>query len=168
MTLAAPNLAPGRTTVAGAPEGFDALVIAKIARKRGGIHLHIARDDARASQFAETLLFFDPKLPVLQFPAWDCLPYDRVSPKPEIAGERMAALAALAARDGSREPLVVITTVNAALQRGVHRRDDDKRFARAVACRKRRQRGHSLTGDFGLGRHPVVGQTIPGRELKYG
>ncbi len=104
-------------TVAGAPEGFDALVIAKAVRARNGVHLHIARDDSRASQLAETLAFFDPQLPVLQFPAWDCLPYDRVSPKPEIAGERMAALATLAARGNMREPLVVITTVNAALQR---------------------------------------------------
>ena len=116
MSLAQQRPAPGRITVAGAPEGFDALVIAKGARARGGLHLHIARDDARASQLAETLAFFDPQLPVLHFPAWDCLPYDRMSPKPEIAGERMAALAALATRK-SNDPLIVITTVNAALQR---------------------------------------------------
>ena len=68
MTLAERMPAPGRTTVGGVPEGFDALVIAKSTRERGGIHLHIARDDARASQLAETLAFFDPSLPVLQFP----------------------------------------------------------------------------------------------------
>lgn len=116
MSVAEQRSAPGRITLAGAPEGFDALIIAKAARAHGGIHLHIARDDARASQLAETIAFYDPQLAMLQFPAWDCLPYDRVSPKPEIAGERMAALAMLATRKSS-EPLLVITTVNAALQR---------------------------------------------------
>jgi transcription-repair coupling factor (superfamily II helicase) len=43
------------------------------------------------------------------------LPYDRVSPKPEIAAERMATLAALTARKPG--PRVVVTTVSAALQR---------------------------------------------------
>jgi transcription-repair coupling factor (superfamily II helicase) len=52
---------------------------------------------------------------VLSFPAWDCLPYDRVSPKPDIESRRLATLAALA-RDG-RAPAVIVTTVNALLQR---------------------------------------------------
>jgi transcription-repair coupling factor (superfamily II helicase) len=46
---------------------------------------------------AQALAFFAPDLPVLSFPAWDCLPYDRVSPNPEIGAQRMATLAALSA-----------------------------------------------------------------------
>src|SRR5665213_2860118 len=49
------------------------------------------------------------------FPAWDCLPYDRVSPKPDIESRRLATLAALA-RDGDKA-CVVVTTINALLQR---------------------------------------------------
>ncbi len=52
---------------------------------------------------------------MLAFPAWDCLPYDRVSPNPEIAAARMATLAALAR--GFDRPAAVLTTVNAATQR---------------------------------------------------
>src|SRR6185295_16711523 len=103
------------STLAGAPEGFDALLIAEAVRKQGGVHLHVARDEGRAAALAEALRFFEPSLPVLMFPAWDCLPYDRVSPKPEVAAERMATLAALA--KPARGPRVVITTVSAALQR---------------------------------------------------
>jgi len=101
--------------LAGAPEGYDALLIAEAVKKSGGTHLHIARDEQRAAALVEALAFFEPTLEVLTFPAWDCLPYDRVSPKPEIAAERMTTLAALTGR--KRGPRVVVTTVSAALQR---------------------------------------------------
>ena len=52
---------------------------------------------------------------MLRFPAWDCLPYDRISPNGEIAAARMATLAALAA--GFDRPAAVLTTLNAATQR---------------------------------------------------
>jgi transcription-repair coupling factor (superfamily II helicase) len=52
---------------------------------------------------------------VLDFPAWDCLPYDRVSPNPEISARRMATLAVLA--DGLPGPFVLLTTLNAATQK---------------------------------------------------
>jgi transcription-repair coupling factor (superfamily II helicase) len=44
---------------------------------------------------ARALAFFDPSMPVLRFPGWDCLPYDRVSPNPEVSAARMATLATL-------------------------------------------------------------------------
>ena len=40
--------AAGGLTLAGAPEGFDALVMADIARARGGLTAFVARDTARA------------------------------------------------------------------------------------------------------------------------
>ena len=101
--------------LAGAPEGYDAFLIAQAVKKSGGLHLHIARDEPRMAALTEALKFYDPALRVLQFPGWDCLPYDRVSPKPEIVSERMATLSALAA--SPKGPTVVVVTVSAALQR---------------------------------------------------
>ncbi|MFZ3035481.1 MAG: transcription-repair coupling factor, partial [Parvibaculum sp.] len=114
--------APGRLTLGETPEGFDALVLADIARARAStdnsIVLHIARDDARLAAMAETLGYFAPELEVLHFPAWDCLPYDRVSPNPEIVSSRMATLSRLADRKpADKRPPVLLTTINAALQR---------------------------------------------------
>jgi transcription-repair coupling factor (superfamily II helicase) len=71
------------------------------------------------ARLAEALAFFAPDLPVLRFPAWDCLPYDRVSPNPALVAERMATLAALA--EAPSGPLVVLTTINALVQRVVPR-----------------------------------------------
>ena len=51
-------------------------------------------------------------------PAWDCQPYDRVSPNAAIAADRMLALARLATGQTTPErPRVLLTTVNAILQR---------------------------------------------------
>jgi len=107
--------APPRTVIGGAPEGVDAGEIARLARESGGAVLHVARDDARLARLRDLLGFFDPDLRVLPFPAWDTLPYDRVSPNSELVSRRMATLSALAERPEG--PLVVLTTVSAALQR---------------------------------------------------
>ncbi len=102
-------------TVGGAPEGFDArLVIDEIERSKGRV-LHVARDDKRMAAIREALAFFAPDLPVFTFPGWDCLPYDRISPNPDVSAERMATLAALV--HGMPERFVVLTTLNAAMQR---------------------------------------------------
>ena len=83
--------------------------------RAGGPVIHVARDDARLAAIRAALRFFAPDVPALSFPAWDCLPYDRISPGPEIAARRMATLAALAA--GFSRPAAILTTVNAATQR---------------------------------------------------
>jgi transcription-repair coupling factor (superfamily II helicase) len=64
-----------------------------------------------------TLSFFAPDIEVLQFPAWDCLPYDRVSPHGGVVAQRMTVLSRLARIKGRDKPAVLLTTVNAALQR---------------------------------------------------
>ena len=109
-----PSPATGRLVVGGCPEGFDARYLAGILARTGGPVIHVARDDARLASLRASLKFFAPAVPVLSFPAWDCLPYDRISPNPEIAAARMATLAALA--DGFDRPAAVLTTVNAATQ----------------------------------------------------
>ena len=106
----------GPLEVFGAPEGADAMAVAEAASARSGLVIHIARDAARAAAMNEALRFFAPQIPVIDFPPWDCLPYDRVSPSSAVSSARMAALAVLAAHDGE-SPLIVTTTVSAALQR---------------------------------------------------
>ena len=102
-------------TVSGAPEGFDARLILNEIARTGGPVIHVARDDRRLAAMQAALGFFDPGMPVLAFPAWDCLPYDRVSPNPEVSAARMATLAALV--HARPERFVLLTTLNAATQR---------------------------------------------------
>ncbi|MBE0453876.1 MAG: transcription-repair coupling factor [Roseovarius sp.] len=99
----------------GAPEGFDArLVLAEIDKADGPV-IHVARDDKRMAAMAEALRFFAPDMPVIRFPGWDCLPYDRISPNAEISATRMATLAGLV--HGMPPQFVLLTTLNAATQR---------------------------------------------------
>ncbi len=79
--------------------------------------LHAARDDARLAGLADALAFFAPEIEVLRFPAWDCLPYDRVSPNAEIASQRTATLSQLAAHKAPSTGRIVVATVNALVQR---------------------------------------------------
>ncbi|MGO8865613.1 MAG: transcription-repair coupling factor [Alphaproteobacteria bacterium] len=109
---------PGQVTIAGAPEGVDALLLGELAEGASARQLlHVARDDAAMGRMAEGLAFFAPGLEVLSLPAWDCLPYDRVSPNGEIVSRRIDTLTKLARTPRPESSRVVITTVNALLQK---------------------------------------------------
>ena len=102
--------------MSGAPEGFDAKVVVDALKdSESNAIIFIARDEAHMVRVATALSFFAPKLTIRQLPAWDCLPYDRISPLAEIVAQRLAVLCLLAS--GSSEPTVLVTTVNAAQQR---------------------------------------------------
>src|SRR6185312_1549017 len=77
----------------------------------------VCRDGGRKQQLDRALEFFAPDLSVMQFPAWDCQPYDRASPYGGILAQRLTTLARLARLTGSDRPLIVLTTVNAIVQR---------------------------------------------------
>ncbi len=115
-----------RGVLYGAPEGQDARILADKARglmAQDRILVHVALDDARMATLAELLAFFAPDVQVESFPAWDCLPYDRVSPHQEITAKRVAALSTLLAweKEQKRFPRIVLTTVNAITQRVIPR-----------------------------------------------
>jgi transcription-repair coupling factor (superfamily II helicase) len=99
----------------GAPEGWDAFLLARRRREHAGSIVHVCRDDTRMARLTEALIFAMPELEILRFPAWDCLPYDRVSPNPALVSERIATLAKLLEPPGG--PRIVLTTVNALIQR---------------------------------------------------
>src|SRR3954452_13749105 len=118
-------LAPDRPlTLSNVADGAVGLVISDLARAGAArtsppatSALVICRDGSRMAALARALAFFAPDIEVLQFPAWDSLPYDRVSPHAGIVAQRMTALSRLARIKGREKPAVLLTTVNAALQR---------------------------------------------------
>ena len=102
-------------TLSGAPEGFDAHLLAQELVRQNQPVVHIARDDKRLVAMQSALRFYAPDAVVLTFPAWDCLPFDRTSPNPDVSAARMATLAGLA--HGMPAPFILLTTLNAATQR---------------------------------------------------
>jgi transcription-repair coupling factor (superfamily II helicase) len=121
----ATRLKPGRPlTLAGIADGAEGLVIADLARAVAAgasppaiSAAVICRDGPRLAMLSRGLGFFAPDIEILEFPAWDCLPYDRVSPHAAVVAQRMTALARLASVKGRERPAVLLTTVNAILQR---------------------------------------------------
>ena len=121
----AENLKPGRPlTLASVADGAEGLVISDLVRaiaaKRNApptSALVVCRDGQRMSQLHRALQFFAPDIAVLEFPAWDCQPYDRVSPHAGVVAQRMTTLSRLARVQGRDRPSVLLTTVNAVLQR---------------------------------------------------
>ena len=118
-------LVPGRAlTLSGVADGAEGLIVADLARAIAARPdapatslVVVCRDGPRMAQLARALAFFAPEIAVDEFPAWDCLPYDRVSPHAGIVAQRMTTLSRLARLKGRDHPGVVLTTVNAALQR---------------------------------------------------
>jgi len=106
------------TLLAGVPEGYDALVLAEMAAD-APMTLFVARDDRRLTSVRSCLTYFAPAHRVIEFPAWDCLPYDRTSPKNDIVARRIAALTELAglSATGNGDGVILLTTVAAIMQR---------------------------------------------------
>jgi len=111
-------------TLAQVADGAEGLVLADLARavavKSDAPAISLAvicRDGQRMAALSRALAFFGPDILTMEFPAWDCLPYDRVSPHAGVAAQRMTALSRLARVKGRDKPSVLLTTINAALQR---------------------------------------------------
>src|SRR5499425_2237582 len=115
-------------TLARIADGAEGLVLADLARAIAAQPnapatslLVVCRDGSRMAQLSRALAFFAPDIGGLEFPAWDCQPYDRASPHAGLMAQRMTTLSRLAhlkeqAGPQSR-PSVLLATVNAVVQR---------------------------------------------------
>lgn len=106
-------------TLSSLPRGAVPLIMGDFARavpRHGGQRaVFIAPDDAAMKSAAEAARFFAPEVEVIEFPAWDCLPYDRASPALSVSAARLSALFRL--QRPAKGSQLLVTTVNAVLQR---------------------------------------------------
>ena len=105
-------------------DGAEGLVLADLTRSIAAKAdapaislLVVCRDGQRMQALSRALSFFGPDLQIMEFPAWDCLPYDRVSPNASVVAQRMTTLSRLVRLKGHDKPTVLLTTVNAISQR---------------------------------------------------
>ncbi len=94
------------------PAGFEAFVLAREA-KQGGI-VYIASNEKQLDFAQKTLALIAPKLKIISYSNWDTVPYDRISPSPDIIGEQIEALAQMPTLSKNQ---IVLTTVSAFMQR---------------------------------------------------
>lgn len=109
----------GTISLSSMPDGLAPLALAEMAQQTGGAIVFVARDGNRARTAEEALAFFAPDMQVLNLPPWDCLPFDRVSPSAHVVAKRLSVLAKLGAyrESRSKKPLILLTTVNAMVQK---------------------------------------------------
>ncbi len=96
-------------------DGSDVFVVAQLAKAHKKGVIYVAHDDVHMMRMQETLGYFFADVRCLTFPAWDCIPYDRVSPHQHVVSERLKTLSWLT--NPSDEAFVLVTTSNAIVQR---------------------------------------------------
>lgn len=101
-------------TICGVCDGDEAFIIAKAANNKKPL-LYIAPDGKNLNQTANMLKLLNPDLDVLEFPAWDIVPYDRVSPNSAVIAKRVRTLADILFHD-KKKALVVISSIGAVMQ----------------------------------------------------
>ncbi|MDC7681787.1 transcription-repair coupling factor [Asticcacaulis sp. BYS171W] len=118
VDLAHITAAARQVSLTGCPPGYDSLIAADLTRSQG-LAMFVARDYARMNAIAEELAFYAPTLDLIRFPAWDCLPYDRVSPTAGLIAQRMHGLTRLQALSGTKPdaPVLILTTASALSQK---------------------------------------------------
>jgi transcription-repair coupling factor (superfamily II helicase) len=109
-------------TIFNVPDGMQPVVLARLVEeqlKRSAeaavAAVFVARDGRRMQRMEEILTQMLPGHQILSLPAWDCLPYDRVSPNGVTVSARMTALSTIAS--GAAKGAIVLTTVNALVQK---------------------------------------------------
>jgi len=98
-------------------DGLRAPLIAGLLDKRGQAQalLAIVSTGRESEALRESLSSVLPHAEIIEFPAWETLPHERLSPSSETVGKRIAALRRLAEWDRTH-PIVVVASVRAALQ----------------------------------------------------
>ena len=116
------GIAPAVRTISNVPDGMQPMALAKLVEQRlkdapddAASLVFVARDGRRLQRMAEILGAMLPGHTILTLPAWDCLPYDRVSPNGVTIAARMTALSTLTSE--STKGAIVLTTVNALIQK---------------------------------------------------
>lgn len=88
--------------------------VSELARQLSGPIVYVCSEAQHMSLVAKELAFFlDDDVPIFTFPDWECLPYDRVSPHPDIVSQRLLALHRLPQLSNG----VLIIPVTALMQR---------------------------------------------------
>lgn len=104
-------------TLSSVPSGYDAWLAAELMQSAQNDVLLIVSDGRALFETAALVHFIAPDVEVLTLPAWDTVPYDRVSPSAEILSERIETLSTLALYPSAKKPRLIITSVGAAMQK---------------------------------------------------
>ncbi|MGG5172023.1 transcription-repair coupling factor [Pseudarthrobacter sp. J1738] len=107
-----------------APAGLRAALLAEMADgldaldggAAGAVVLAVTATGRESEDLAAALSAYLPTGAVAQFPSWETLPHERLSPRSDTVGRRLSVLRRLAHREAGDPLRVVVTPVRAVLQ----------------------------------------------------
>ena len=106
-----------------APQGAHPVVTALIAslrqeKKLDSPLLVVCTTGREAEELAQTLSSMLPEVELLEFPSWETLPHERLSPSPETVGKRVRVLQRLTELrvKPAKHPVIALASVRAVLQ----------------------------------------------------
>lgn len=94
------------------PDGAEGVILSTLLDKR--LTLYVCATEAKAQRLTQQLIITAPHISTLYFPAWDCLPYDRVSSGLDVTTMRINVLTTLLEQPNS---CCVVTSIAGLLQR---------------------------------------------------
>lgn len=106
-----------KKTLAGVAKDAEAFAIRDLLAETNRNILCILSDGISLNQVYETLSFLQPEADILTLPAWDTVPYDRVSPNAAILSKRIETLAKLVLDAGAKKQCIVLTSIGAVIQK---------------------------------------------------
>ena len=124
LAAAVSSAGAGSLTLSG-PAALQPLAIATVASRAGRFVLAVTSGGREADELVDALRCLVPPDQVALYPGWETLPHERLSPRADTVGQRLAVLRRLAhpvADDPASGPLaVVVAPVRALLQPQVPR-----------------------------------------------
>ena len=116
----------GTVHLGGVADGAEAFLFSEIVATLGRdgadkpvSMIYVARDATRMADLVQVLAFAAPDIDIIEYPAWDCLPYDRVSPSADIAARRVNAIVRMKELADIGKPRIIVTTANGLVQRTI-------------------------------------------------
>ena len=104
-------------TLSGVAKDAEAFAIRDLFYATNRDLLCILSDGVSLTQVYNILRAIEPQIEVLMFPAWDTVPYDRVSPNPHILSQRIDTLSKLALESNSKKHKIILSSVGAVIQK---------------------------------------------------
>ena len=109
-----------------APQGAHSVLLEifssmRAAAKLNSVQLVVTATGREAEETAATLRTLNPEAEILEFPSWETLPHERLSPSPETVGRRLKVLHRLNqlvadSANVNLNPIYVLASVRAVLQ----------------------------------------------------
>ena len=99
-----------------APSNTQVIAIASWVRASTGPQTLITSTSKSAAEISQTLIDLVPNLEIIEFPSWETLPHERLSPAAETVGRRLKALHRMLQLKAESKSYLVLMSVRAALQ----------------------------------------------------